>query len=111
METQITVSIDLGNKDKCIKRIFHPLLNDATSNLEKLSNHDIDEICKNITVDKLNKSSSDYGYLKQKNMALNEYILILFTLIKDIISLRISTENDEENAELRAIEVQNTFFY
>ncbi|CAF1122273.1 unnamed protein product [Adineta steineri] len=92
------------NKEKCIKRIFDPLFEEAFSNLEKLIHHDVENICQNITVGKLNKGSADYIYLKEQNMLLNEYILVLFDWIKNLTLLRNSIEKDKNNPELKTIQ-------
>jgi hypothetical protein len=92
------------NKDKCIKRIFDPLFNDVISNLVKLVNYDIDEICENIIVGTISKGSPDYVYLKAKDTPLNEYISMLFTWVKDIISLRDLIEKDKKKTKLKTLE-------
>ncbi|CAF1253529.1 unnamed protein product [Adineta steineri] len=93
------------NKEKCIKRILNPLFNEAFSNLVNLIHHDdVENICQNITVGKLNKGSADYIYLKEQNMLLNEYILVLFDWIKDLTLYRNSIAKDKNNLELKTIQ-------
>ncbi|CAF2155575.1 unnamed protein product [Rotaria magnacalcarata] len=97
------------NKDKCIKRILDHLVDDAVSNLEKLPNADVDNLYKKITYNKLNQGSPDYVYLKEKQMSLKEYILILFDWVNDIISYRDSIRSTKDKHELETIlEFQTT---
>ncbi|CAF4213914.1 unnamed protein product, partial [Rotaria sordida] len=91
------------NKNKCIKRITSDLFDDAVSNLEKLPNVDVDNLCEKITYNKLKKNSTDYYYLKEKNILLKEYILILFDLIKFITLNRDAIKNNKNNVELKII--------
>ncbi|CAF4077825.1 unnamed protein product, partial [Rotaria sordida] len=91
------------NKRKCIDRIIDYLFNDVVSNLEKLPNNNVDDLCQKITYNKLNKGSADYYHLKDNKMSLKEYILILFNWIKFIISNRDSIRNNKSNLELKII--------
>ncbi|CAF5035210.1 unnamed protein product [Rotaria sp. Silwood1] len=91
------------NKNKCIERITDDLFNDVVSNLKKLSNANVDNLCQKITYDKLKKGSPDYCYLKEKNILLKEYILKLFNWIDYITSNRHAIKNNKNNVELEII--------
>jgi hypothetical protein len=91
------------NKNKSIKRILDPLFDDAVSNLEKLPNTNLDDLCQTLTYGRSKKGSADYTYLKKKQMPLKEYISILFDWINYIISNRNSIKNNESNVELKII--------
>ncbi|CAF3172262.1 unnamed protein product [Rotaria socialis] len=91
------------NKDKCIKRILDHLFDDAVSNLEKLPNANVDNLCQKINFNKLNRGSADYYYLKEKKISLKEYILILFDWVNDIISYRDSIRSTKDKLELKTI--------
>ncbi|CAF3416867.1 unnamed protein product [Rotaria sp. Silwood1] len=91
------------NKNKCIKRITDDLFNDVVSNLEKLPNKNVDDLCEKITYNILNKDSTDYYHLKENKMSLKEYILILFNWVNYIISNRDPIRNNESNLELKII--------
>ncbi|CAF3290835.1 unnamed protein product, partial [Rotaria sp. Silwood2] len=87
------------NKNKCIKCITDDLFDDAVSNLEKLPNVNVDNLCQKITYGKLKKGSPDYCYLKEKNILLKEYILKLFNWIDYITSNRHAIKNNKNNVE------------
>ncbi|CAF1324304.1 unnamed protein product [Rotaria sordida] len=91
------------NKNKCIKRITDDLFNDVVSNLKKLSNANVDDLCQKITYGKLKKCSPEYYYLKQKNILLKEFILKLYNWIDYIISNRHAIKNNKNNVELEII--------
>ncbi|CAF1434217.1 unnamed protein product [Rotaria sordida] len=91
------------NKNKCIKRITDDLFNDVVSNLKKLSNANVDDLCQKITYGKLKKGSPEYYYLKQKNILLKEFILKLYNWIDYIISNRHAIKNNKNNVELEII--------
>jgi hypothetical protein len=91
------------NKNKSIKRILDPLFDDAVSNLEKLPNTNLDDLCQKLTYGRSKKGSFDYLCLKMKQMPLKEYISILFDWINYIISNRNSIKNNESNVELKII--------
>ncbi|CAF1059126.1 unnamed protein product [Rotaria sp. Silwood1] len=91
------------NKNKCIKRITDDLFNDVVSNLKKLSNANVDDLCQKITYGKLKNGSPDYCYLKEKNILLKEYILKLFNWIDYITSNRHAIKNNKNNVELEII--------
>ncbi|CAF3337435.1 unnamed protein product [Rotaria sp. Silwood2] len=102
------------NKNKCIKRITDDLFDDAVSNLEKLPNVNVDNLCQKITYNKLKKGSTDYYYLKEKNILLKEYILILFDWIKFITLNQDAIKNNKNNVELKIIlkfQVTGEFLY
>jgi hypothetical protein len=91
------------NKNKSIKRILDPLFDDAVSNLEKVPDTNLDDLCQKITYGRSKKGSADYTSLKKKKMPLKEYILILFDWINYIISNRSSIKNNKSNVELKII--------
>ncbi|CAF5084872.1 unnamed protein product, partial [Rotaria sp. Silwood1] len=91
------------NKNESIKRITDNLFNDAVSNLEKLLNANVDDLCQKITYNKLKKGSPDYYYLKEKSTSLKEYILILFNWINYITSNRHVIQNNKNDVELEII--------
>ncbi|CAF1283527.1 unnamed protein product [Rotaria sordida] len=91
------------NKNKSIKRITDDLFNDVVSNLKKLSNANVDDLCQKITYGKLKKGSPEYYYLKQKNILLKEFILKLYNWIDYIISNRHAIKNNKNNVELEII--------
>ena len=88
-----------SNKNECIKRILDNVFDDAFSNLEKLPNANLDDLCQKITYGILNKGTADYFYLIQKKMSLKEYILILFGWINEIISFRNSIRNNKSTQD------------
>lgn len=91
------------NKNKSIKRITDFLFDDAISNLETLSNDDVDWLCEVITYNKLNKGSADYFYLMMEHRSLKNYILKLLEWVKEIISYRNLIKKNASNVDFKII--------
>ena len=96
------------NKEKLIKRILDPLFNDSISNLKKLVNLNINDICAQVDMNNLKQSTTDYNHLTKQKMNLIDFVSLIFDSINEFISLRDSIRFDKNKPNMEIIEKVQT---